>query len=282
MCASPFGVSRFALGFAVVLAACGSSSSSPPIPEADSRVEDGARDSAPSEDTSVADALDATSKPASILFVGNSYTYVGDLPTQVRDLAASGKTELTIDSVVLGGATLQMHYATTGALAKIREAKWTYVVLQGQSVEPIYYAANFQEYAKKLADEVKLAGAKPVFYETWARRAGDAIYDDPASGGDPAGMQAKLRAEYAKAATANDGLLARVGDAREIALAKTFTFSLFDPDGSHPTVEGAYLGACVFHKVLTGRVSLGLSSRPTSLTATDASALQTIADSVTP
>jgi hypothetical protein len=34
-----------------------------------------------------------------------------------------------------------------------------------------------------------------VFYETWARRAGDAVYQEAYSGGTPSAMQAGLRAE---------------------------------------------------------------------------------------
>jgi len=270
---------------------CGSSEHAPlppaPVEDAGPEIADtGSPDVSDASVDEVSDADAIAAGPRSVLFVGNSYTYVGDLPGQLRDLAASApasdRVSLAIESVTVGGATLQMHYESTGALAKIREKKWTHVVLQGQSVEPIATPTSFQNFAKKLADETKLAGATPIFYETWARKEGDAVYAETWSGGDPSAMQKLLRAAYEKAAKNNGALLARVGDAREIALGKSFSFSLYDPDGSHPTVEGAYLGACVFHNVIINRPSAGLPFRPTTLTKDDALALQTIADGLGP
>src|SRR4051794_24082814 len=43
-----------------------------------------------------------------VLFIGNSYTYVNDLPGRVHAVAeSSGVATVDVDSVVQGGATLQ-------------------------------------------------------------------------------------------------------------------------------------------------------------------------------
>src|SRR5689334_3690663 len=52
-----------------------------------------------------------------VLFVGNSYTYVNDLPGTVAQIAnASGFVTLEVDSVAVGGATLADQVSSTGAL----------------------------------------------------------------------------------------------------------------------------------------------------------------------
>jgi hypothetical protein len=216
-----------------------------------------------------------------VLFIGNSYTYANDLPGRVRALAASsGVGTVDVDSVVAGGATLQDHVNGVTALDRIAEGGWTHVVLQGQSLEPLFAPGPFEAAAKVLADDAKAIGAVPVFYETWARAAGDPLYDDPSSGGTPAAMQAVLRAEYQKVASDAGGVFAPAGDAWEQALAEHPSIQLFAPDGSHPSVAGTYLVGCVFHAKLTGHSPFGIPDPPPELSAGEAEALQQVAADV--
>jgi hypothetical protein len=221
----------------------------------------------------------ATPLVLSVLFIGNSYTYVNDLPGTVQQLGdSSGVAKVMVDSVAVGGATLADHAISTGAMPRIDQALWTHVVLQGQSQEPLYDPETFEMYAALLAAEVKKVGAVPVFYETWARQAGDAFYQDPTSGGTPAAMQAGLRAEYQKVAKAAGALLAPAGDAWEKALAEQPAIDLFQTDGSHPTVNGTYLVACVFHAALTGHSPVGSAEHPSGVSDGNAAALQGVAE----
>src|SRR6185436_14565016 len=116
-----------------------------------------------------------------VLFIGNSYTYVNDLPGHVSGLAATAEVPPTIDvsEVTVGGATFADHWNGADAQPAIAKGDRTHVVLQGQSVEPIFAPAGFQQYGSLLANAATAAGAKPVLYETWARKAGDPIYGDP-------------------------------------------------------------------------------------------------------
>lgn len=226
-----------------------------------------------------AGGADASAAPSlRVLFVGNSYTFVNDLPTWVRRLAdASGAAAVTVDSVAVPSATLADHVTTTGAMDRIHMGGWTHVVLQGQSVEPLASPVGFEAAAATLADEVKAVGAAPVFYETWARRAGDAVYQEAWSGGTPAAMQAGLRAEYQKVAAAAGASVAPAGDAWEKALTELPSIDLFAADGSHPSMSGTYLVAGVFHATITGHSPVGIADRPLEISAADAAALQAVA-----
>lgn len=189
--------------------------------------------------------------PRAVLFVGNSYTYYFELPVEVAALAAPA-APLTTTSVTVGGATLRDHW-NGEARAAIAAGGHAIVVLQGQSQEPLLDAAGFATHADLLAAAATSAGAEVVFYQTWARRAGDAFYADPGSGGTPAAMQDGLTAGYAAAATRGQARVAPVGEARRLALAEAPTLELFDPDGSHPSAAGAYLAAAVLVETLTGQ-----------------------------
>lgn len=217
-----------------------------------------------------------------VLFIGNSYTYVNDLPTWVHRLGdSSGVASVEVSSVTAGGATLAQQVSSTGAVDRIREAGWTHVVIQGQSVEPLLDPASFEAAAATLAAEAKKVGATPVFYETWARAPGDLVYSQPWSGGTPPAMQAGLRAGYQKVAAAAGGAVAPAGDAWEKTLADQPSLVIFQPDGSHPSIHGTYLVACVFHAKLTGKSPVGIADRPPEISAGDAATLQAEAAGVT-
>src|SRR5664280_2803382 len=71
-----------------------------------------------------------------ILFIGNSYTYVNDLPRVFTDLARSGGHRVQTGMSAQGGWTLADHVASTSTLDLLRSSKWDFVVLQEQSEIP--------------------------------------------------------------------------------------------------------------------------------------------------
>ena len=219
-----------------------------------------------------------------VLFIGNSYIYVNDLPGHVNTLAATAEVSPTIDvsEVTVGGATLADHWNGADAQPAIAKGDNTHVVLQGQSVEPIFAPAGFQQYGALLADAATAAGAKPVLYETWARKAGDPIYDDPLSGGSPDAMQDGLSAAYEALAKDTGAAVAPVGEAWRVAWTTHPEIELYQADGSHPTPSGTYLAACVFYIVLTGHPLAPASAVPADVPAADAATLRQIATDVTP
>ncbi|MBI5498674.1 MAG: hypothetical protein HY907_00400 [Deltaproteobacteria bacterium] len=242
---------------------------------------DGASDgeSITDDATTTDEGVDAPA-PLRVLFIGNSYTYQNDLPGRVELLAASDAAGPVIDaeSIAIGGARLMDHLATATTVAAIHDGGWDFVVLQGQSVEPVADPAGFAYGAAGLATEIAAAGVEALFFETWARRAGDALYAESWSGGTPAAMQAGLRQGYQDAADAAGGRMVPVGDAWERTLADHPSIVLFDADGSHPSAAGTYLAACVFYSVLTGRRLTAIGGAPAGLSEPDAAALRAVAE----
>ncbi|MBW2456643.1 MAG: hypothetical protein JRI68_19145 [Deltaproteobacteria bacterium] len=214
-----------------------------------------------------------------VLFVGNSYTSVNDLPGRVRDLSTSSDPAFVVSSVAVGAATLQNHVDSSGAVPAIQTGGWDAVVLQGQSVEPIMTPTAFQNGALALDVEIDLVGAATVFFETWARAPGHAVYQETWSGGNPTAMQAGLRAAYQTAAGATGGVMAPVGDAWETSLANHPAVPLHSGDGSHPTMAGSYLAACMFYLVLTGHQTIPAPApAPSGLSESDAATLRAVAE----
>ncbi|HEX7477733.1 MAG TPA: DUF4886 domain-containing protein [Polyangiales bacterium] len=221
----------------------------------------------------------AAAQTLHVLFVGNSYTSTNDLPAWVQRLAASEHKppQIQVEAITPGGVSFADHWMSTGALARIQQGGLTHVVLQAQSVEPVGFTASFEQYGELLIAEVKKAGATPVLYETWARQAGDAVYAETWSGGNPTAMQAGLRSAYVTLAQKAGAREAPVGDAWQTVLSKDSKIPLFAPDGSHPTEHGTYLAACVIYETLTGRSPVGIADHPASVTLAESSTLANVA-----
>ena len=99
-----------------------------------------------------------TQDSISVLFIGNSYTYVNDLPGTLGTLAASLGKEITIDSKTNGGYTFQSHVNDALTYSKIHLKPWDVVVIQGQSQEPSFPDAQVDTqtlpYAVQLSDSI--------------------------------------------------------------------------------------------------------------------------------
>jgi hypothetical protein len=240
---------------------------------------------APDPDATVPDGRvmtpDAASRPLRVLFIGNSYTYVNDLPRMLARIAATAGTPpaITTDQVVQGGATLHDHWNDGVAQARIAKEQWTHVVLQGQSLEAAYPSVDFAAMAPQLGAVITAAGARPGLFVTWARAAGDASYN-PAMGSffSPEEMQDRITYGYDDVARKMPGsILSCVGEAFRAALRDQPQIVLHQADRSHPTVAGTYLAASTFYVALTGNPVPPASEVPPEVSAEDAKVLRAVA-----
>ncbi len=196
--------------------------------------------------------------PARVLFVGNSLTFVNDLPAVFAELARSGGLEVEVDMSAQGGWACADHATSAVTLAKIEQQDWDFVILQEQSTLPALAVQREEQMApavRLLDEKIRASGAKTVLFMTWGQRDGQ-----PSTGFQDFGeMQAHLRAGYMEVADELDVWVAPVGVAWQYALAQEPQLSLWQGDGLHPAPEGTYLSACVFFAVLFRQSPEGLS-----------------------
>jgi len=215
----------------------------------------------------------------SVLFVGNSYTYVNDLPTMTSNLAISLGDEITFDSKTNGGFSFASQLNDPLTHTKIQSKPWDYVVLQGQSQEPSFpYAqvnTNTLPQAVQLADSVydNRYCSQPMFFMTWGREVGDPQWD---SINTFYKMNDRLRLAYLRFVDSTESSVAPVGVAWRYVRDNHPTIQLYSGDGSHPSVAGSYLAACTFYASLFRKSPVGASYLST-LDATTAGILQNAA-----
>jgi len=213
----------------------------------------------------MAACIQARADTLRVLFLGNSYTYVNDLPGLFAGLAQSaGKTVVT-DENTPGGYTLTQHSQDSTSLAKIRLGTFHYVVLQEQSQIPtIQYLRHNAMYpaARFLDSLIHTAGESTAFYMTWGRKYGGIQVwggDSSPPFADYFEMQDSLRSSYSMIAQELSATLVPAGMAWRLARLQDSLADLWQSDNSHPTLNGSYLTACVFYAKLFRSSPVGLS-----------------------
>lgn len=192
-----------------------------------------------------------------VLFIGNSYTSVNNLPSMISNMAVSTGDMLTFDSNTPGGYRLMNHASNSTTLNKINSNAWDYVVLQAQSQETSFsesqMASEVYPYAASLSNAVRANNecSQPMFYMTWGKENGDAsncnfipwvcTY---------AGMDDVIRATYINMSQTNHAELAPVGAVWRYLRTNYPSIGLYSSDSSHPSVEGSYAAACAFYTMI--------------------------------
>ena len=194
-----------------------------------------------------------------VLFIGNSYTQVNNLPQMVANVASSMGDTLYYEENTPGGCTFSQH-CTNQSMALIQQGGWDAVVLQEQSQLPSFPQNQVENecfpYAQRLVDSIYAHGwcAEPMFYMTWGRQNGDqqnaqafpplATYE---------GMDNLLYERYMQMAADNDASVCPVGRVWRRLRENHGTIELYQSDGSHPSVAGSYAAACAFYTMLFAR-----------------------------
>jgi hypothetical protein len=196
-------------------------------------------------------------KPARILFVGNSFTRIGDMPTLVTDLLSVGEPHVRYEAEmsVADGRGFHWHWREGDARERIGGGRFDFVVLQGSSVAIYpntmhgregYTPQAMAEYAGKFVELARRHGSQPILFATQAA----------------SGRAEDLRLvieKYVELARGLDVPVALCGAAWQRARREAPDLRLdVDDDYCHQNRQGVYLNACVFYALFTGRTPEGL------------------------
>jgi hypothetical protein len=191
-----------------------------------------------------------------VLFIGNSYVFVNDLPGTFARLAGSGGHAVETSMIAPGGAFLADEAADPSVAAAIAGTPWAAVVLQEQSQRPASTAERdaFVGAVNRLAAMAVDDNARPLLLETWAHRDGW-----PELHMDYTAMQRAINDGYAQAAAQTGARVIPAGEGWQRAVAAGLPLALWQDDGSHPAPAGTYLAACAVYQSIFGESPVGLS-----------------------
>jgi PKD repeat protein len=198
----------------------------------------------------------------SVLFIGNSYTFVNDMPSVLNNLTTSKGDQIMLDSRTQGGAFFSTHCGNASTFDKIKSHPWDYVVLQGQSQELSFHTnqVNTQSlpYIVQLSDSIHRHNycTQAMLFLTWGRQNGDPQWDSISTYD---GMQARLTDATVRMADSIDASVSPVGIAWKYTRDNHPAINLYSADGSHPSYAGTYLAACTFYAALFRKTPEGSS-----------------------
>lgn len=226
-------------------------------------------------------------KTKKVLFIGNSYTAVNNLPNMVAQVALSMGDTLIYDSNTPGGYTFEAHSTNTTTIAKINANNWDYVVLQAQSQEPSFPPAQVEAETYPYADSlVRMiyendSCTRVLFYMTWGRKNGDAsncpfypvvcTYD---------GMQGRLRYSYLEMGTTHGAEVSPVGVVWNTIRDTYPLIELYQADESHPSLAGTYTAACTFYSAIFQKTIGSGAYVPSGLAVSDASSIYNTSNTI--
>ena len=201
-------------------------------------------------------------KASKILFIGNSHTYVNDVPESVRQLLLSDKSgrnpkvqSFSVSLLEAGGPDVE---------SAIRSDNWDVVVLQGAQVSSSHKYRYKQDRAIAFARLAIGRKAKVLLCAEWPRR-----------GWDESQYQLGVYKEIQ--AAARPSVIVPICEVWDASRSKLAGIDLWAGDGNHANVKGSFLSACTIYRYLTENLNGNPSWRPAGVLLNEASVFHSMA-----
>ena len=196
-------------------------------------------------------AAEAQRSPPRVLFVGNSLTYVNNVPELVQKMAAAQGIELEVQAITGGGMKLEDHLRAQAVALALKRYGFAAMVLQEQSANSAVKPSSFNDSVKQLSALANTAKTQTVLFVGWARA------DLEAEGM----TQQNWDVSAETAAVLSGAKLAPVGTAWANAVkAGVAITQLRQADGVHAMPAGSYLAALTIYASLLNKNPAGLAA----------------------
>src|SRR5690349_1820317 len=106
-----------------------------------------------------------------VLFLGNSHTYVNNVPELVRSLAAADHRQIAVSMVT--GPHIDDLAKRPDVVRNVQSGHWDVVVIQAAMVSSSHRYDYPQDLAIQIASQAKGAGARVLLFSEWPRRGWD-------------------------------------------------------------------------------------------------------------
>lgn len=207
-----------------------------------------------------------------LLFVGNSYIFVHNVPWQVQQLAASAQEPVRYHTRMIAKPNwrLAQHIADAEVFAELSSSVWDVAIFQDQSStvfsEP--GRARFAQSVAQLTVAAQASEAESLLYAHWPP---SFIPEE-----DRSAAITNIEAEYKAVAEQNHAHVAHIGAAWQRSWDAEIS-GLYHEDGHHASLKGAFLTALVVLDAL-GDVEVAQTTWfPAGLSQNEAAALRLLA-----
>ena len=176
-----------------------------------------------------------------VLFVGNSLTYVNDLPSTLAAIAESAGDTIRVQMDAEPNLALIDHLnGASQAVSHIKQGGWELVVLS-QGPTPAGLCRDSLILWTKMFDLlIRPIGGRPALFMTWPTSSAPNAFDD-------------VRISFQQAAAGVRGVFMPAGEAWRSALRADPGIALYGGDGFHPSPTGTFLAALEIYERVTGK-----------------------------
>jgi hypothetical protein len=189
------------------------------------------------------DSLSIVADSAKMLFVGNSHTYVNNIPLLVQQMGAAENRAIEVEDISLGNYAIIDHINDGKVQNILKTKKYNMVVSQqGPSSLPASLVV-LTEGAVALAAECKKTNAKLYLYAIWPDKSRWQFIDD-------------VIANYTTAAHTVGAGVCAAGTAWKLAHSKNPNITLYSPDLSHASPQGSLLSAMTIYATVFKKANL--------------------------
>lgn len=205
-------------------------------------------------------AQDEQSDELNILFIGNSYTHMYEMPFIFDKIARSKGKPVHVEMNTRSSATFNIHTTRTDMFEAINSRKWDYVVLQGFSRELSHPRETIDSasmpYFTQIVDSIKANHSLTnlLLYNTWGYRDG---YQHREETDTYEKMSEMIVDGYKYLSETFDIPIVPVGQVWRKLREKHPDINLYDKDLAHPSKKGSYLAASTFFAALFKESPLG-------------------------
>ena len=195
-----------------------------------------------------------------VLFIGNSYTYVENMPDLFRHIADSAGYKVKTQMFAPGGVSVgdisqgtQAHMNNPLVYENIRSDKWDYVVLQDNQGRFVLDYGQFPSSSLVIQGHLQIRDsvlknnpcAKMIWFAGWGVKNGYPPY-----GNTGIEMINRIAANYQFLNDTAHQIIAPIGGAWKKIILTNPSFDLFSSDEMHPSLEGAFLTANVIYSTI--------------------------------
>jgi hypothetical protein len=172
-----------------------------------------------------------------IVFVGNSQTYINDVPKMVQEIGELEKNYVNITNFSVPNYSLEDHWNDGEVQKALDKGKFNYMVgQQGSSALPESQIL-LKEYAKRFAEICKKNQTKMNLYMVWPIKSRLFDLDN-------------VIYSYTEAAKATESSLSAVGLAWKKAWEIQPNIGFYSPDELHASKKGSIMAAIVIYSSL--------------------------------
>ena len=175
--------------------------------------------------------MDSNKKALRVLFIGNSHTFVNDLPAILQRIAGEAGYHVEVTMIAHGGWYLHQHVQEPDVPFNIHYGHYDFVVLQ-EHAHPFDCIEEYREAAATLVQWCKEAGSVPVIYGSWAQKAEEF-------------EQARMNEEHENLAERLGAVLAPVGEGWWEHMRAHPEQDMYLEDGAHASPAGSTFAAQV-------------------------------------